>query len=259
MENKTKFLNKFNLFMGSLHALQALAILYLSDPAKGLFPIITTYIKFNPITRITQTQMASLGQINVVYLMAGFFALSAIFHLLIGTVYRKKYEENLLLGINKLRWYEYSLSASIMMVAIAMLSGIFDLSSLIMIFVLDAVMNLMGLVMEKTNQGLEKTGKQDWLSYWIGCLAGITPWIVFGIYVWGITAKGGGEIPNFVYGIYVTIFIFFNSFAINMALQYKKVGPWKDYLFGEKVYIVLSLVAKSLLAWQIFFGALVRN
>jgi len=101
--------------------------------------------------------------------------------------------------------------------------------------------------------------KQDWLSYWIGCLAGLTPWIVFGIYVWGISEYGDGKIPDFVYGIYVTIFLFFNSFAINMALQYKQVGPWKDYLFGEKVYIILSLVAKSLLAWQIYFGALVRE
>jgi hypothetical protein len=41
-----------------------------------------------------------------------------------------------------------------------------------------------------------------------------------------------------------------------MVLQYRKVGRWKDYLFGERMYIVLSLVAKSLLAWQIFFGTL---
>ena len=37
-----------------------------------------------------------------------------------------------------------------------------------------------------------------------------------------------------------------------MILQYKKVGKWKDYLYGEKVYIILSLVAKTLLAWLVF-------
>jgi hypothetical protein len=41
-----------------------------------------------------------------------------------------------------------------------------------------------------------------------------------------------------------------------MYLQYKKVGRWKDYLFGERMYIVLSLVAKTVLAWQIFAGTL---
>ena len=53
-----------------------------------------------------------------------------------------------------------------------------------------------------------------------------------------------------------TIFVFFNIFAINMVLQYKKVGPWKNYLFGERIYIVLSLLAKTALAWQIFVGTL---
>jgi len=44
-----------------------------------------------------------------------------------------------------------------------------------------------------------------------------------------------------------------------MALQYKKVGPWKDYLYGERMYMILSLVAKSALAWQVFGGVLARG
>ena len=54
-------------------------------------------------------------------------------------------------------------------------------------------------------------------------------------------------------------FVFFNCFAVNMVLQYKKVGPWRDYLFGEKAYIILSLTAKALLAWQIFFPVLMST
>jgi hypothetical protein len=41
-----------------------------------------------------------------------------------------------------------------------------------------------------------------------------------------------------------------------MWLQYRRVGRWRSYLFGEKAYMVLSLVAKSLLAWQVFAGTL---
>jgi heliorhodopsin len=39
-------------------------------------------------------------------------------------------------------------------------------------------------------------------------------------------------------------------------LQYRRVGPWRDYLYGERGYIVLSLTAKSALAWQVFGGTL---
>lgn len=56
--------------------------------------------------------------------------------------------------------------------------------------------------------------------------------------------------------IYVSLFVLFNLFAINMLLQYRGVWKWQDYLYGERAYIVLSLVAKSLLAWQVYFGAL---
>ena len=57
-------------------------------------------------------------------------------------------------------------------------------------------------------------------------------------------------------GIFVSLFIFFNSFALNQWLQYREVGPWRSYAFGERAYLVLSLVAKSALAWQIFGGSL---
>jgi len=69
-----------------------------------------------------------------------------------------------------------------------------------------------------------------------------------------VNAVGDAKTPTFVYGIFASIFTFFNLFAINMVLQYKKIGPWKNYLYGERVYIILSLVAKSLLAWQVYSG-----
>ncbi len=253
MEKQLKGLNRFNLFMGTLHLIQALVVLSISDPNKGIIPITINYLKYDPALSKLLPVTKDLFSVNLAWFVIGFFLLSSLAHFFIGTIYKGKYESDLKLGINKVRWFEYAFSASIMMVAISLLSGIYDLSSLLMIFTLDAIMNLLGLAMEKENQG--KTNP-NWLTYILGCIAGIVPWIVYGIYVYGASQYGGGNIPSFVFWIYVAIFIFFNSFAINMFLQYKKVGPWKDYLFGEKVYIILSLVAKSLLAWQVFAGTL---
>lgn len=243
--------------MAILHTVQALLVLVLSQSTT--FPIVTNYLSLDTLASdalgrpVLASAQQTLFDLNMAYLIVAFFMMSAIAHGLIATVYRKRYEANLAKGINKARWIEYSLSASTMMVAIALLSGVYDLSSLIMIFVLDAIMNLMGLVMEVSNEGKKKP---NWLSYWIGCLAGIVPWIVFGIYVWGASVYGTGNIPTFVYWIYVSIFLFFNSFAINMYLQYTKKGKWADYLYGERAYMILSLVAKSALAWQVFAGTL---
>ena len=252
-ENQLKGLNRFNLFMAFLHFFQACIVFFLSSPDKGVVPITINYLQFDQVTRKLFPVTKELFTVNLAWFVVAFFLLSSLAHLFIGTIYKKRYESNLLLGINKVRWFEYAFSASIMMIAISLLSGIYDLSSLVMIFTLDAIMNLLGLAMEKENQGRTKP---SWLTFILGCIAGIVPWIVYGIYVYGASQYGGGNIPSFVYWIYVSIFLFFNSFAVNMVLQYKKVGPWKDYLYGERVYIILSLVAKSLLAWQVFAGTL---
>jgi len=243
--------------MAGLHAAQALAVFMLSDPNRGVWNITANHLTLGPGSTPDKPVLVSATQpifdINVAYLVVAFFLLSAVAHLFVATIYRRRYQANLEHGINKVRWVEYALSASTMMISIALLSGIYDLGSLVMIFGLTAIMNLMGLAMEVYNQGREKV---SWLAYIVGSFAGILPWVVIGIYFWAGENYGSGEIPTFVYYIYGSIFLFFNCFAANMILQYKKVGKWRDYLYGEKIYIVLSLLAKSALAWQVFAGTL---
>jgi hypothetical protein len=88
-------------------------------------------------------------------------------------------------------------------------------------------------------------------------MTGVVPWIIIAIYTLQPGSKDAAEVPGFVIGIIVSLFIFFNTFAINQSLQYKQVGKWASYLQGERTYITLSLVAKSILAWQVFSGAII--
>lgn len=257
MEEKLSKLRRFNLFMAFLHAVQGVMMLYLSKNVK--LPVTTGFLNFDATIQKLVPASEHLFDINLAYLVVAFLFISVLAHLIIATVYNKTYNKNLVKGINKARWIEYAFSASTMMVVIAMLVGIYDLGALVMIFALIALMNLMGLVMEVHNQTLRQAqGRPEtsWLPFYIGCIAGIIPWIVIGIFFWAANKFGAGEIPTFVYWIYVSIFIAFNCFAINMILQYKKTGKWADYLYGERSYIILSLVAKSLLAWQVFAGTL---
>ena len=131
----------------------------------------------------------------------------------------------------------------------------FDVPSLILLFFLNMMMILFGYVMELHNQ---TTAKTDWTSFIYGCIAGAVPWVVMGWYFYAAIQNTNevAVVPNFVYGIFISLLVFFNVFAVNMILQYKRVGRWKNYLFGEVVYIALSLVAKSLLAWQVWSGTL---
>ena len=105
--------------------------------------------------------------------------------------------------------------------------------------------------------GSEGRAKPQWLHYIFGCIAGAVPWIVIlATLVLSATQPGAAPIPGFVIAIFVSLFIAFNVFAINMVLQYGKIGRWRDYLYGERAYMLFSLVAKTLLAWQVFSGTL---
>jgi hypothetical protein len=194
----------------------------------------------------------TLFDLPVRWCVAAFLLMAALDHLLVASPRIVRwYERNLERGINYARWIEYSFSASLMVVLIATFAGITDLRALIAVAGANAAMILFGLLMERTNIGRERL---DWLPFWFGCLAGAVPWIVIGISLIG--SEVNGSVPGFVWAIFVSLFLFFNSFAVNMWLQYRGIGRWRRYVFGEWGYLVLSLTAKSALAWQIYAGAL---
>lgn len=248
MDKKFVGLRKFNILMFCLHFAQAIAMLILSSDFS--LPINSSFLRFNAFSQKLVPNTETLIDIKLGPMIAAFLFISSLAHLIISLPkINSWYNKNLAKGINYARWIEYSLSSSIMIVVIAMLVGMYDLVSLIVLFFLNAMMILFGWMMERHNQTTQKT---DWTSFYFGCIAGLICWVSVAIYLFGASDKA----PTFVYWIYFSIFVFFNIFDINMILQYKKIGKWKDYLYGERAYIILSLVAKSLLAWQVWAGTL---
>lgn len=242
----------YNLTMGCLHLAQAVIIFLISNDFS--LPVTTSFLNYIPETGKLGPITDTVFDLPFGAIVALFLLLSAIAHFtIVSPGVFGWYVKNLKKGINYARWYEYSLSASLMIVLIGMLCGLYDAAALLMAFVLTAVMNLCGLMMEMHNQTTDRT---NWTSYIIGCIAGIVPWIAIAFYFFGSLSTAEGSVPTFVYFILPTLFVFFFSFALNMVLQYRKAGKWRDYLFGERVYILLSLVAKSALAWQVFAGTL---
>ena len=253
-------LRKFNLIMGALHFIQGILMLILASTViqtiSEFKPTITQlYLEYNTTTQSLETAVKDLFDLPFGIFVALFLLLSAVAHAIISIPKKTNaiYNSDLEKGINRFRWYEYALSSSIMIVLIATLFGIYDIGSLVLIFIVNASMNLFGLLMEQVNAGKEKKDIK-WGAFVFGSIAGLAPWIVIILYMVG---NGNYDmVPWFVWAIVGTYFVAFNTFPINMILQYKRVGKWKNYLYGERVYITLSLVAKTLLAWLVLFGAM---
>lgn len=253
-------LRNFNKLMGALHFIQGVAMLFLATSVIqkiGEFqPTITqNFLDFNQETKTLELASKALFDLPFGILVAVFLFISAAAHALVSFPNKLNaiYSRDLEKGINKFRWFEYALSSSIMIVLISTLFGIYDIASLVLIFAVNASMNLFGLVMEQLNSMREKDNI-NWGPFIWGSIAGIAPWIAILLYMFG--TGNFGQVPWFVWAIVGTYFVAFNTFPINMILQYKKVGKWKDYIYGERVYIILSLVAKTFLAWLVLFGAM---
>lgn len=239
-------LRRTNVLLGVLHAAQAVVVLLLANGFA--LPVTGSFMEGPPGSGLGTTR--TLFHVSFAGGVAAFLLVSAAAHFAIASprVFGW-YAANLAGGRNYARWFEYSVSASVMIVLIAMLTGISDVAALGAIFGANAAMILFGLVQER----YERPGG-SLMPFWLGSLIGAVPWVVIGVYL--VAPGSSAEPPGFVYGIYVSLFLFFNCFAVNMWLQYRKVGRWADYVHGERVYALLSLVAKSLLAWQVFAGTL---
>ena len=249
-ESSLSRLRRWNLGLSLLHGVQVVAVLLL---ANGFAITVTSQFPSGPPGSAAPAPEA-LFDVAIGYAIAAFLALAALDHLLTATVFRSRYETDLRAGLNRFRWIEYSLSATIMVILIGFYNGLTGVTEVVLIIGANVAMILFGWLQELMNPpGRTRT---TMLPFWFGCVAGGAPWVAIVVNLIGASASSTNEVPGFVYGIVTSLFVFFMSFALNQWLQYRRIGKWANYAYGEKVYLVLSLVAKSALAWQIFGGSL---
>ena len=239
-------LRALNLLAGVLLAAEAAFMLLASNNLA--MPVTASYLRNDPVAVTGPTMPQVVFSLGIGPAVAIFLALAALDHLLVAAPpVHRWYEHGLARRANYARWIEYSVSASVMIVLIGLFTGVRDLAAVVAIFAVNTAMILFGLLMERQ----QRPGAADWSAFWFGSLVGIVPWALIALYV-----AQPAQVPGFVYAITIIQFVLFFSFAANMALQYAQIGRWRDYIHGEVAYIVLSLTAKSLLAWLIFANVL---
>ena len=239
---------KWNIALTILHLGQAFAVLLLTNDFA--IKVLSSFPAGPPGTEGLVT--STLFEVRIGWVIAAFLALAGIDHLITSTFGRKVYERDLRSGINRFRWAEYSISASLMVVVISMYWGILTLAALVTVVGANVAMILFGWLQEKMNPpGRTKT---TMMPFWFGTLAGITPWLAMLVNISQIPLE---EAPSGLVLIQIVQAVFFFCFGLKQWLQYRGIGKWKSYMFGEKTYLILSLGAKSLLAWQIFAVSLI--
>jgi len=171
------------------------------------------------------------------------------------------YRNAIVLGVNPLRWLEYSISSSIMIIVISLLAGISNAFLLIaQAFLNIGLMVVGGFYFEVDNIGYrtfsgKSLRKVRWRFFLIGCLIFLIQWLP--IFTYFFTAVSSSkDLPWFVYAVILVLFALFTLFAANALFHYLSIPLFKDFVKYEIYYIFLSFTAKFALDWILIVGVL---
>lgn len=308
-----------NTAAAALHAAQAATILIIDKD--WTVPIQREYSVWTPenaeygcfetipgggVNRCFQTTaIKEIGRASTKWEIAVFFFLSASFQGAVSMLWTRPKSQGYYLrfiatGVSPLRWAEYALSASLMALIIAQLTGFYSLGSQLLIFGAMAGTMLCGLLHEVLQAVLlaydsqasaaapahydlqtapahrrpkliyiskEYAGSVRYLAHAVGWVPYMAVWTAIGVRFFDTLGASALSPPWQVYFIIVGLFFGFSGFAATQLLTtHRAVRAGNNaaerlaaYRRGEAMYIVLSLVTKTILCWNLFGGVIMRD
>ncbi|KAG7363520.1 hypothetical protein IV203_026881 [Nitzschia inconspicua] len=180
--------------------------------------------------------------------------LSGVDHLFaILPYFRPRYEYYIERHQNPQRWIEYCFTCSLLRVHIAQVAGVTDVYTIVLTFFLTLSSIVFGLLHERMNAKNRADGyTQDYTAFWSSCIMHLASWaIIFAYFI-----EGMAKVDNsLALGLVLTLFLLEMTFPLIFILQWRKIGPFKDYLVGEFSFCLFSFTTKTFIAWATLIGA----
>lgn len=218
----------------------------------------------------------SFPRVQVMYMTASFLLITAVAHFITGLGYKYDmiwtFNDDPDVFISKrmfksstLRWIEYSITSTIMIVAILLICAVTDIYAIINGALCNFAMILFGHFSDEFRfQAISGHSSKTnaYFSWAVGAVVGLGPWIS----IWMSFAYSG--VSSTSVGVIVasatfTTMSFFFSFAAASA-YYTYYSPIKytsltdeTRTWEEYVYPLLSATSKTLLSWLVY-GALIQ-
>ena len=149
-------------------------------------------------------------------------------------------------GKNKFRWMEYSLTASLMAVSIALLANTSQLSELMCVGVGTGLTMLIGLAVEKGGSSRALMTSMGWILISL-------VWAV----IWMNFSDVVTEVPGFVVAMTAVTMVLFLSFGFVQLAQV--VRGYQSNRKAEYAYVSLSALSKTFLVIIVLVGMVARN
>jgi hypothetical protein len=167
--------------------------------------------------------------------------LSALGTGLAMTRLRASYDKDLKNGVRPFRWIYLAVTASLMVLVVALLSGITDLVVLKVLAGVIVVSKLLEWLSEKQNKGARNP---QLFAFVLAIVLGALPWLLIGASAIGTSVFGLERFGWHVYALYAVVLGSFILLALNHIKYFRRVGQWKDYLYVERNFLAIDLAAK---------------
>ena len=220
---------------------------------------------FSTATSDPSQQLCLNNQFNPLWFIVTFVSLPAINHGFIWylSVHHQKMVEEFLFEKknNPIRWIEYSVSASLMLITISILCGVSDIFLWFLLGSSNCIGMLMGQLLEMLSSPKYKDVMEKNVIKYVFSLASamvFVPWVVPLYYFFHGLTTPNAEVPSFVYVALLGTFLCFSSFGLN-SFCYHILEKY-DFHTTEYIYVLLSFTAKTILAVDVYGGlALVKK
>lgn len=194
--------------------------------------------------------------LNIAWVVAAFLFIGGIMYGLAATKLKPVYEQQIKKGVNVLRWTEHSLTAACMMALVGLVVGVTDLATLVLLMGFGLALGFGGAYAEHRPSVVKQLGIYSLLRRVVVGAVVLVPWLVIIGYVGAADVFGTQRVPGYVYWIVPSIFLFFAAYAWNVYASRRKQGKWTSYGYAERWYMIISLIMKSVVAWEIFIAML---
>lgn len=294
IKRQVTLLQRVQIALAVLHGLTFVAQLAISIVFRErIFAVPVTYFNGTALAAAATTgesAYAVLGTVGVAWVVLAFPLITAIAHVFYASRARLRYVLVENDGINGWQWVEYALSAGIMTVALALFSGVSDLVALIVLFLANVAMQMLGYVHDDMNRpyyreyydkasGTTRLAPVRWVAFAAASVLFVAIWFVIGFSFFTAVSTNATAVPWFVYVSFFGLVVQFALFAVVMALHYLPLGRLCRGKGGEGggcnlsrdgvdlrrafdyrlAYDFLSLTAKLTLAWVTLIGTVTRT
>ena len=253
--------------------LGVIAIVRFLFKGQNAFPTqsyVTTTIQRSSQEKVTPyTTVVSTGSRHIIpALLITFSAWTFVAHSFYATILRPKYNEGIRNGNNQFRWIEYLVSATIMIVIIALSSGVSDFNDLMVMAVINACVMLLGQICEATMA--EAASLKGWhnklfrSTSGVAFLVGLVLFLCIWSFIWvqfsqGLQRVEDDNIPWFVPLLIGLMFVAFGLFGVVQFIQLIYASSNQSYPRYEKAYMFLSAIAKTILPLVFAIGLAMRS